>query len=151
METHVLKCATDEVPYEGLQGELKKFWDLESLGIKTPSIHEEFLENLTYRGDHYQVNLLWKVTHPPLPDNYELSQQRLSSLLSRLRKEPEGSTTVSSKTKSREELSKLLTRRPSQSLIAYITSLTMRSSGGTSQPQSCESSTTPQQGQTERH
>ena len=89
VETHVLKCATDEVPYEGLQGELKKFWDLESLGIKTPSIHEEFLEKLTYRGDHYQVNLPWKATHPPLPDNYELSQRRLSSLLSRLRKEPD--------------------------------------------------------------
>ena len=89
VETHVLKCATDEVPYEGLQGELKKFWDLESLGIKIPSIHEEFLEKLTYRGDHYQVNLPWKATHPPLPDNYELSQRRLSSLLSRLRKEPD--------------------------------------------------------------
>ena len=87
--THVLKCATGEVPCEGLQGELKKFWDLESLGIKTPSIHEEFLENLTHRGDHYQVNLPWKATHPPLPDNYELSQRRLSSLLSRLHKEPD--------------------------------------------------------------
>ena len=87
--THVLKCATGEVPCEGLQGELKKFWDLESLGIKTPSIHEEFLEKLTHRGDHYQVNLPWKATHPPLPDNYELSQRRLSSLLSRLHKEPD--------------------------------------------------------------
>ena len=88
MTSHVLKCATEQVPYEGLEGEVKKFWDLESLGIKTPSIHEEFLEKLTHRGDHYQVNLPWKATHPPLPDNYELSQRRLSSLLSRLRKEP---------------------------------------------------------------
>ena len=86
--THVLKCATEQVPYEGLEGEVKKFWDLESLGIKTPSIHEEFLEKLTHRGNHYQVNLPWKATHPPLPDNYELSHRRLSSLLSRLRKEP---------------------------------------------------------------
>ena len=84
-----LKCATGHVPYEGLEGEVKKFWDLESLGIKTPSIHEEFLEKLTHSGDHYQVNLPWKATHPPLPDNYELSQRRLSSLLSRLRKEPD--------------------------------------------------------------
>ena len=86
---HVLKCSTKHVPYEGLEGEVKKFWDLESLGIKTPSIHEEFLEKLPHRGDHYQVNLPWKATHPPLPDNYELSQRRLSSLLSRLRKEPD--------------------------------------------------------------
>ena len=27
--THVLKCATGQVPYEGLEGEVKKFWDLE--------------------------------------------------------------------------------------------------------------------------
>ena len=87
--THVLTCATEQVPYEALEGEVKKIWDLESLGIKTPSIHEEFLEKLTHSGDHYQVNLPWKATHPPLPDNYELSQRRLSSLLSRLRKEPD--------------------------------------------------------------
>ena len=62
---------------------------MESLGIKTPSIHEEFLEKLTQRGDDYQVNLPWKATHPPLPDNYALSQRRLSSLLSRLCKEPD--------------------------------------------------------------
>ena len=61
--TYVLKCATEHVPYEGLEGEINKFWDLESLGIKTPSIHEEFLEKLTHRGDHYQVNLPWKATH----------------------------------------------------------------------------------------
>ena len=47
------------------------------------------MEKLTHRGDHYQVNLTWKATHPPLPDNYELSKRRLSSLLSRLRKEPD--------------------------------------------------------------
>ena len=87
--THVLKCATEEVPYQGLTGELKKFWDLESLGVRSPSVYEEFLEKLSYKGDHYEVNLPWKATHPPLPDNYELSRQRLSSLLGRLRKEPE--------------------------------------------------------------
>ena len=31
--THVLKCATEQVPYEGLEGEVKKFWDLESLWV----------------------------------------------------------------------------------------------------------------------
>jgi len=88
LTTRVLKCATEQVPYEGLEGEVKKFWDLESLGIKTQSIHEEFLEKLTHRGDHYQVKFPWKATHPPLPGNYKLSQGRLSSLLSQLRKEP---------------------------------------------------------------
>ena len=72
--THVLKCTTEPGSYEGLEGELKKFWDLESLGVKPPSVYEEFLEKLTYNGDHYEVHLPWKVTHPPLPDNYELSE-----------------------------------------------------------------------------
>ena len=60
-------------------------WQLDQL----LAIFKRELEKLTYRGDHYQVNLPWKATHPPLPDNYELSQRRLSSLLSRLRKEPD--------------------------------------------------------------
>ena len=46
--THALKCATDQVCYGGLQGEMKKFWDLESLGVKPPSVYEEFVEKLFY-------------------------------------------------------------------------------------------------------
>ena len=72
--THVLKCTTDQVSYDGLQGELKKFWDLESLGVKPPSVYEEFVQKLLYKGDHYEVSLPWKATHPPLPENYELSR-----------------------------------------------------------------------------
>ena len=87
--THVLKCANEPVSYEGLEGELKKFWDLKSLSIQPPSVYEEFLEKLTYNGDHCEVHLPWKATHPPLPDNYELSERRSRSLLNRLRKEPD--------------------------------------------------------------
>ena len=32
---------------------------------------------------------MWKATHPPLPENYELSLRRLQGLLSRLREKPE--------------------------------------------------------------
>ena len=49
--THVLTCATDQVSYYGLQGELKKFWDLESLGVRPPSVFEEFVEKLLYKGE----------------------------------------------------------------------------------------------------
>ena len=59
MTTHVLKCTTDQVSYDGLQGELKKFWDLESLGVNRPSVYEGFVETL-YKGDHYEVSLPWK-------------------------------------------------------------------------------------------
>ena len=63
MTIHVLKCATGQGLHDGLKGELNKFWDLESLGVKTPSVFEEFVEKLSYRGDHYEVNLPWKDTH----------------------------------------------------------------------------------------
>ena len=48
--THVLTCATDQVSYDGLQGELKKSWDLESLGVKPPHVYEEFVQKLLYKG-----------------------------------------------------------------------------------------------------
>ena len=67
--THVLKCATDQVSYDGLQGE--------SLGVKPPSVSQEFVETLLYEEDHYEVSLQWKATHPPLPENCELSLRRL--------------------------------------------------------------------------
>ena len=72
--------------YYGLQGELKKFWDLKSLDVKPPSVYEEFVEKLLFKGDHYEVSLPWKATHPSLPENYELSLRRLQGLLSLLRK-----------------------------------------------------------------
>ena len=46
--THALKCANDQVCYGGLQGEMKRYWDLDSLGVKPPSVYEEFVEKLLY-------------------------------------------------------------------------------------------------------
>jgi len=43
--------------HEGLEGEVKKLWDSDTLDIKTLSILEEFLRKLIHKGDHYQVNL----------------------------------------------------------------------------------------------
>lgn len=89
MTTHVLKCTTDQVSYDGLQGELKKFWHSQSLGVNPPSVYEEFVEKLLYKGDHYEVSHPWKATHPPLPENYGLSRRRLQGLLSRPREKPD--------------------------------------------------------------
>ena len=57
--------------------------------MKPPSVYEEFVEKLLYKGNHYEVSLPWKATHPPLPENYELSLRRLQGLLSRLREKPD--------------------------------------------------------------
>ena len=52
-------------------------------------VYEEFVEKLLYKGDQYEVSLPWKATHPPLPENFELTLQRFQGLLSRLREKPE--------------------------------------------------------------
>ena len=57
--------------------------------IRSHQVAQEFVEKLLYTGDHYDVSLPWKATHPPLPENYELSLQRLQGLLSRLREKPD--------------------------------------------------------------
>ena len=64
---------------------------LESLGIKSnePAVYDQFLNDITFDGDRYQVKLPFKENHPPLPDNYQLSKTRLESLVRRLKSNPE--------------------------------------------------------------
>ena len=70
---------------------LKRFWDLESLGIvkQENSVYEKFIQKITFNGHNYEVSLPWKECHPPLPDHYELCYGRLLSLLRRLRQTPQ--------------------------------------------------------------
>ena len=69
---------------------LKKFWDLEAIGIKAEesSVYEEFTQNVVFRNGRYCVHLPWKGYHPPLPDNFNLCQTRLFGLIKRLRQSP---------------------------------------------------------------
>ena len=70
---------------------LKRFWDLESLGIvkQESSVYEKFIQKITFNGHNYEVSLPWKECHPPLPHHYELCYGRLLSLLRRLRQTPQ--------------------------------------------------------------
>ncbi|XP_028411127.1 uncharacterized protein LOC114533731 [Dendronephthya gigantea] len=88
---HTLKCASEEVECKNdvLAQELKRFWDLETVGIQSQCVYEEFLESILYVENHYEVKLPWKHDHAELPDNYDLSKKRLLGLLKRLRNEPE--------------------------------------------------------------
>lgn len=52
-------------------------------------MYEEFEEKINFENNRYEVHLPWKVPHPILPDNYELSMKRLSNLLKRLNQDPE--------------------------------------------------------------
>ena len=73
-----------------LDNEVKKMWDLETLGIcKENEIHEEFLDNISFTGSRYSVKLPWKLRHAPLPTNYSLALSRLKGQLRRLKEQPE--------------------------------------------------------------
>ena len=58
-----------------LDDRLKRFWDLESLGIvikEESSVYEKFIQRIKFDGNRYKVSLPWKECHPPLPAHREL-------------------------------------------------------------------------------
>ena len=90
--THVLKV--DAMPAEfdrQLDKQLKKFWELESLGIvdRECTIGDQFSEVIKFQNGRYEVPLPWKDPTTHIPDNYQLSLKRLYSLLKRLKESPE--------------------------------------------------------------
>ena len=88
--THSLRVdAVSE--YESLEVGLRRFWELESLGIlkNEKSIHESFTQQISMKGGRYEVHLPWKESHSPLPDNYDLCRKRLTRLLQKLSQSPE--------------------------------------------------------------
>jgi hypothetical protein len=89
--THVLKCAANPLrDGAGLDNEIKKFWELEALGIQPEeaSVYEEFTNTISRKDGRYEVQLPWKHSHPVLPDNYKASLQRFHSLYNRLKQTP---------------------------------------------------------------
>ena len=87
--THAMR--TDSYPVQQtLDDQLKRFWDLESLGIvgDEKSVYDQFIQRIKFDGERYEVSLPWKVNHPALPNNKELCQKRLNGLLKRLRTNP---------------------------------------------------------------
>ena len=85
--THVLRVDTQSEPTDEC---LKAFWELESLGIHPDEkdIYDDTISSIKLKEGRYEVSLPWKQLHPPLPDNYSLSQRRLRNLLNRLRQNP---------------------------------------------------------------
>ena len=62
-----------------LNNQLRVFWELESLGIQPneKNMYDDCISNIKSREGRCEVSLSWKQFHQPLPDNYNLSQQRL--------------------------------------------------------------------------
>ncbi|KAL9979034.1 hypothetical protein ACROYT_G016626 [Oculina patagonica] len=68
---------------------LQRLWDLDLIGIREQAtVHETFLENISFESGRYCVKLPLKENRDLLPDNYDLSLARLNSVVRRLRKEP---------------------------------------------------------------
>ena len=78
----------DEDP---LVEQVKKFWELESIGVSPHegTVHDKFLDTIRWCDGRYEVSLPWKEQHALLPDNYALAVSRLASVLKRLRRNPE--------------------------------------------------------------
>ena len=50
---------------------------------------DEFTKHVYRQGDRYEVTLPWKEEHLPIPNNYELSSNRLRSMHFKLQNKPE--------------------------------------------------------------
>ena len=87
---HVLKIEAQPTSNDDLESQLRSFWDLESLGIvrEERTLYDDFFDTVTLREGRYEVALPWRAQHRPLPDNLLLSNNRLISLLQRLRQTP---------------------------------------------------------------
>lgn len=92
VSTHTLRTDAHAASSDNhdLNEGLKRFWDLETLGIKEDetSVYEEFERNVISRKGRYEVRLPWKEPHLVLPNNHKLCSKRLVGLLKRLRQNP---------------------------------------------------------------
>ena len=88
--SHTLRVDTHLPIEEGLDSTLRRFWDLESIGIRNDdtTVLGDFSKRIAIDGGRYQVSLPWKETHAALPDNHQLSLKRLRGLLNRLKHNP---------------------------------------------------------------
>ena len=93
--TYVLRIETEICHTANQQNDIKqqltRFWDLETMGIANdePSMYDKFISEVKSNGERYEVCLPFKENHPRLPDNYEPTKKRLSSLVHRLQQKPD--------------------------------------------------------------
>ena len=62
---------------------LNAFWELESFGVLNSEhfVYDKFQETVQFKDGRYEVALPWKDSHPPLPNNYQLSMNHFNELL----------------------------------------------------------------------
>ena len=84
------------VSHKSEEFDLQKFWNLESLGIDTPSKDEKEISylqqyqesSIEFRENRYYAKLPWKQECDELPTNYNITIRRTENVIRRLSKDP---------------------------------------------------------------
>ena len=79
---------SDPPETESLETDLKKLWDLETIGIiqKEKSMHDHFIKSIHLNNERkYKTNLSFKENHPVLYDHFDLCKKRLEQLFKKLK------------------------------------------------------------------
>ena len=92
LNTSILNVVTE---HHQEQFDLERFWRIESVGVQPNS--EETPDFLKYYQDssimledgRYSARLPWRLEHPPLPSNSEITKQRTRSMIRKLTADPE--------------------------------------------------------------
>ncbi len=95
----ICNVITSHVPDETA---LERFWSLESMGITSSISDPKFADTLEqyqqtsieYTDGRYCAKLPWKLDHPPLPSNYEITMRRTESTIARLRRRTESTKEI---------------------------------------------------------
>ena len=84
--SHTLRVDASSQEVTTLDRRLKSFWELESFGVPNcdRSVYDRFQETVQFKNGRYEGTHPWKDSHPTLPNNYQLSLNRLNRLLLRL-------------------------------------------------------------------
>ena len=89
--THMLHAEMiSEDPTCTLDDQLWAFWKLEALGIQNEEkmLYDDFTGVVKFENGRYKFPLPWREFHDTLPDNYQLSINRLQGLLHWLEQDP---------------------------------------------------------------
>ena len=82
--THVMKIVRNQD--NSLSEKIDKLWDLDTIGVKEneTSVYDRFISDIKFENSRHSVSLPFKENRPILPDNYQLSLNRLKKLKSGL-------------------------------------------------------------------
>ena len=89
MNFHTQVLNIENVTNDEIFSEIRKFWELEAIGIMDEAKETTFDVKIEKRTDRYYVNLPWKDNHQMLCDNYRVSANRLLINLSRMQNNPD--------------------------------------------------------------